>query len=148
MGKWYQGKYKLKHPEKYIGHDTPIYRSSWEARAFSYCDNNKNVLAWGSEIVVIPYFYDIDQKMHKYYTDLYMEVKDRDGVTRKYIVEIKPKDQTTTPKPPKRKTAKSMKNYRDKVLAVRKNECKWEAARQFCKKKGYQFKIITEDHLF
>jgi hypothetical protein len=149
VGKWHQGKYSLINPEKYIGTEEPTFRSAWEKKAFIYCDTNKNVLKWSSELIVIPYFYTVDQKMHRYYTDLYMETLDKNtGKVNRYIVEIKPKDQTIMPKPPKRKTQKAMKNYKNKVLMVEKNHCKWKATKQFCDKKGYIFKIITEDHLF
>jgi len=30
MGKFAQGKYKVKNPEKYVGTKEPTYRSSWE----------------------------------------------------------------------------------------------------------------------
>ena len=150
QGSWLQGTYNPINREKYIGVKNPIFRSSWEKRMFYYCDTNSNVLKWGSEIINVPYYFVLDQKTHKYYTDLYMEVRKKDGSIKKYVVEIKPSDQDyrNPPKPPKRKTTKSMKNYNNKLITLKRNECKWKAAEEFCKKRGYEFIIITEKDLF
>lgn len=149
-GGFYQDTYQVINKEKYIGTKPPFYRSSWERRFMYHCDFNKNVLRWGSEIIVIPYFFDLDGKTHRYYTDFYMEVITAKGEKKKYVIEIKPSDQTpfNIPKPPKKKTAKALKNYRNKMITIKKNDCKWKAANQFCKKHGYEFKIITEKELF
>ena len=64
----YKGKFKPKNPSKYIGDPTNIvYRSLWERRFMIYCDNEDNILSWGSEEVVIPYVSPIDNKVHRYY---------------------------------------------------------------------------------
>ena len=147
MSKFYQGYYQPKNRDKYIGNKDPYYRSGWERKSFHYFDNNKNVLKWGSEIIAIPYFSIFDQKQHRYFPDIYCKVVTRDGSIKEYILEIKPENQSVKPMQPKNKTAKAMKNYRLKMKTWQLNECKWAAAREFCAKRGYGFKVITENEL-
>jgi hypothetical protein len=97
--------------------------------------------------VVIPYFWEVDQKVHRYYPDIYMKIKNRDGEIVKYILEIKPIKDTVV-KQPKRMTEKAKQQYIDNILVVSKNKCKWEAAEKFCKEKGMIFKVLTEKELF
>ena len=59
------------------------------------------------------------------------------------IIEIKPKKQTVEPKVQKKKT----KGYIYEVYEYAKNQAKWKAAREFCKDRLWEFKIITEDEL-
>ena len=66
----YSGKYIIKHPHKYDGdHTKVVYRSMWEKYVFKWCENNDEVVSWSSEEIVIPYFYDLDNKYHRYYPD-------------------------------------------------------------------------------
>ncbi len=45
----YRGKYHPTNPKKYRGNPSQvIYRSLWERKLMVYCDNNDNVLEWGS----------------------------------------------------------------------------------------------------
>src|SRR6056297_1054383 len=117
----YRGKFTPKHPEKYVGDVKGIvYRSIWERNTFRWIDKNDSIVAWNSEEVVIPYICGTDNKLHRYYMDLWF--KTRDGKT--YIVEIKPKSQTQPPKTPKRKT----RRYIKESLSYVKNQSKWKAA--------------------
>ena len=64
-----------------------------------------NVLEWGSEEVIIPYVLPWDGRVHRYFPDFYMKVKQASGTTKKFIIEVKPKVSMSTPtKAPKRKT--------------------------------------------
>lgn len=150
-----QGWYTLKNPEKYINSNQSLtegkgvrYRSSWEERFFLFADFNRSVKKWSSEPFPIPYFNDYDQKMHRYFVDLYMEYIDKEGVTRRCLVEIKPLKETIPPKPPRKKTAKSALSFERAMKAYVTNQCKWRAAEEFCKKNGLEFRIITEEELF
>ena len=58
------------------------------------------------------------------------------------MIEIKPKRQT---KPPKKTQNKRRFIYETKTWGV--NEAKFKAAELCCKKKGWDFKILTEDHI-
>ena len=44
-----------------------------------YCDKNDNILEWASEEIAIPYRSPIDNRVHRYFPDFYMKVKERGG---------------------------------------------------------------------
>ncbi len=108
-----------------------------------YCDINAAILEWGSEEIIVPYRCPTDGRVHRYYPDFYIKVRDKQGYLKKYIIEIKPKKQTKPPDVPKRKT----KKYLTEVNTFMKNAAKWKAARNFCDDRGMDFLILTEDHL-
>ena len=140
----YKGKYKPKHPKKYKGDPTNIiYRSLWERKFMLYCDSSNNILEWCSEEISLPYRSPIDNRVHRYFPDFYIKVRESTGIIKKYIIEVKPKKQTLEPIPQKRKT----KSYIYEVYEYAKNQAKWEAAREFCKDRKWEFKIITENEL-
>jgi hypothetical protein len=140
----YKGKYQPDNPKKYKGDPTNIiYRSLWERKFMKYCDINENILEWGSEIFSFPYRSPIDNKIHKYFPDFYIKVKESNGEIKKCIIEIKPKKQTVEPIPQKRKT----KGYIYEVYEYAKNQAKWKAAKEFCKDRQWEFRVFTEDHL-
>jgi len=143
-GKYKQGVFIPKNPQKYVGKDRVcMWRSSWELKYFLFCDNNPNVLEWASESVIIPYISPLDGKVHKYYTDGVMAIKETTGIV-KYIVEIKPQSQTIAPVASKRKKAKTLL-YENQTYII--NSKKWEAAEQWCKQHGYKFLILSEKQL-
>ena len=140
----YKGKYQPTYPQKYKGNPTNIiYRSLWERKFMKYCDLNENILEWGSEEIALPYRSPLDGRIHKYFPDFYIKVKESNGQTKKYIIEIKPKKQTIEPIVQKRKT----KGYIFEVVEYAKNQAKWKAAKNFCEDRGYEFKVLTEDDL-
>jgi hypothetical protein len=141
---WKQGKYNPKNPEKYKGTLQIVYRSSWEQRVFYFIDIHPNILEWASESIIIPYLYQIDNKMHRYYIDVNFIINDKHGDQKRYIIEVKPYDQTIPPKPPKNKNSKAMMRYNTAMLTFQKNQDKWMAARAWAKKNGYIFDIWTE----
>lgn len=140
-----QGNFQPKNPHKYVGKVGDIYyRSSWEKKFMLWADSNPSVEYWNSEEIVIPYMSPVDERVHRYFTDFAVQIKHRDGVSRKYIVEIKPKAQTLPPKKGKRSTNKYLEEL--KTYAV--NQAKWKQANLFCEKNGMQFMVLTEEHLF
>ena len=140
----YKGKYQPAFPKKYKGDPTNIvYRSLWERTFMKYCDTNENILEWFSEEIAVPYRSPIDNKIHRYFPDFYIKVKESNGSIKKYIIEIKPKKQTIEPQVQKRRT----KGYIYEVYEYAKNQAKWEAAKEWCADKGYEFKVLTEDDL-
>ena len=140
----YKGKYQPSYPQKYKGNPTNIiYRSLWERRFMVYCDTNENILEWGSEELALPYRSPIDNKIHRYFPDFYIKVKESNGSIKKYLIEIKPKKQTVEPQVQKRKT----KGYIYEVYEYAKNQAKWKAAKEFCEDRQWTFKILTEDDL-
>ena len=142
--KFLQGKYKPKNPEKYKGDPTNIvYRSSWERKFLIYCDSNQNIIEYASEEIALPYRSPLDGRIHRYFPDFYIKVRESTGQIKKYIIEIKPQKQTVEPKVQKRKT----KSYIYEVTEWAKNQAKWKAAQEFCEDRGYEFKILTENEL-
>jgi len=136
----YKGKYKIKNPDKYLGNPSKVvFRSLWERNAFRWCETNPKVKLWNSEEVVVPYKYQVDKKLHRYYVDLLVQMDNKET----YLIEIKPKAQTQPPKKRSRKT----KKYINEQLTYIKNQDKWEAADQYAKHKGWKFKVWTEETL-
>lgn len=144
MAKYHKRKYKPVHPEKYRGDPTDIIcRSSWEVRFAIWCDQNPSVIEWSSETTVIPYRCPTDNRMHRYFVDFTIKVKDRGGKVKSYLIEIKPDIQTRPPAQPKKKTQR----YLQEIMTWGKNDAKWKAAREYCKDRGIEFLILTEYHL-
>jgi len=116
--------------KKYIDPSRPIiYRSSYEKKFIIWCENNPNVERWGSEVIQIPY--KIKGSNHTYNPDFYVEMSNGE----KWLVEIKPKHQTTKP----------INENSWLMNEWIKNNYKWRAAMIFCESKGIKFKILTED---
>lgn len=140
----YSGRFRPTNITKYRGdHRNIIYRSLWERKFMKYCDRNNNILEWGSEEVIIPYRSPLDNRIHRYFPDFYIKLKDRSGSLQKYIIEIKPKKQCKEPVIQRVKT----KKYVREVMEYTKNQAKWNAATTFCKDRMMEFKILTEDNL-
>ena len=134
-----------KHPEKYIGDINNITsRSSWELKFMKWADHNPSVLKWCSEEIIILYLSPVDGRQHRYFTDFAIIVDRGEGVTQKYLIEIKPEVQTLPPKRGKRTTNK----YTESLATYAVNLSKWQAATEFCKRQGMHFMILTEKHLY
>ena len=140
----YSGKYRPTKSKKYRGDATKVYyRSSWELKFMVYCDRNDKIIEWGSEEIVIPYRSPIDGKIHRYFPDFYIKVKQQNGSIKKMLIEIKPYIQTQPPKIPKKKTSK----FLNEVKTWGINQAKWKAANEFCLDRQMDFKILTEHEL-
>ena len=140
----YSGRFKPKNYKKYKGDPTNVfYRSLWERRFMVYCDNNPNILEWGSEEIIIPYKSPLDKKVHRYFPDFFIKYKNSSGKIIREIIEVKPKRHLSPPKEPKRKT----KRYLGEVNTYIINQAKYKAAEEFCKDRKLGFRILTEEHL-
>lgn len=140
-----QGFFKPKFPKKYRGDPTNIvYRSGWEKKVMENLDENINILFWSSEEIAIPYISPVDNKVHRYFVDFYVEAKGRDGSIKTMLLEVKPRAQTQEPKVQSRRT----KRYITEVVTYGINQAKWDAAQKFCDAKGWEFKLITETEIF
>ena len=140
----YKGRYTPKNPKKYKGdHHNIVYRSLWERKFMVYCDNSDNILEWGSEEIIIPYLSPWDGKLHRYFPDFYIKVRQASGNIKKFIIEVKPKKQTKPPKPVHRKTKKWLNEVRTYSI----NEAKWKSASEWCSNNDMEFKILTEEEL-
>ncbi len=140
----YKGIFKPKNPNKYKGdHTNIIYRSSWECKFMDHLDRHPDVIQWASEEFSIPYLSPLDNRVHRYFPDFWVKMKNKEGVVETVVIEIKPKSQTIPPKPKTKVTRK----YLNEVKTWGINSSKWKYAEQFCKDRKWKFQIITETEL-
>lgn len=144
-----QGFYKPVYPEKWIMPKTSItkgqgirFMSSWEKKAFTFLDFHPGIEKISSEPFGIEYLHP-DGKIHRYYPDLL--VKNKDG--KKFLVEIKPLEQTKAPKQPKHLTRNAQENFIRAYETFLVNTAKWKSAKEFCDKNNLEFLILTEKEL-
>ena len=104
-----------------------------------YLDSHSQIVKWSSEEFCIPYRSPIDRRMHRYFPDFWVEKDNGEQM----VIEVKPKQQLVPPKKPKRQT----KGYLREAYEYAKNQAKWEAADEWCKDRGYEFKVFTEKEL-
>ena len=109
-----------------------------------YCDNSTSIIEWGSEEIIIPYLSPKDGRMHRYFPDFYIKVKQADNSIKKYIIEVKPKKQCS---PPPEKPTRKTRRWYGEVKTWGINEAKWKSAIDFCNAQGMEFKIVTEKEL-
>ena len=134
----YSGRYSIKNASKYKGDIyNIIYRSLWEKVVFQWCDKNPKVKQWSSEEIIIPYYYEVDKKYHRYFVDMKIVTEDKI-----LLVEIKPEKETQPPIGEKR-----TKKYIAEGLSYIKNMNKWKAANEYAKDRGWEFQIWTEKTL-
>jgi len=127
-------------PQKYTGDPTNIImRSSWETMFANWCDKNPSIVKWSSEETIIPYRCPTDNHIHRYFVDFKITI----NTGKTYLVEVKPYKQTQIPEYPGKRT----KRYLMESLTFMKNQAKWEAATNYAKDRGWEFKIITEHEL-
>ena len=139
-----KGRYKPTYPNKYKGDPTNIiYRSSWELKFMRFCDLRDDVIEWQSEEIIIPYRHQLDGKIHRYYPDFRLKVKNKTNNIENWIIEIKPDKFTKEPRPQQRRTRKYINEVKNYAI----NTYKWDAARYFCKKRNWKFKILNEKDL-
>jgi hypothetical protein len=108
-----------------------------------YCDQTPKVLKWTSEEVVVPYISPVDNKMHRYFVDFFVEVQTKSGEKQGILIEVKPYSQCFPPKPPKKQT----RRYLSECATYAVNQAKWDAAKALCVKKGWEWKVLTEKEL-
>ena len=139
-----QGEFKPLYPKKYVGSLPIVYRGSYEMKFYSWLDLNPNVIEWTSESIAIPYISPKDNKVHRYWPDATVKLKDKNGNLHKYIVEIKPAKQTV---PPSEKNRKNPNKILYEKLTYAINLSKWKASQEMCQKMGLKFMILTEKDL-
>lgn len=134
-----KGLYTPKHPEKYIGDPNKIrFLSSWELRFMEFCDNNPNVISWGSEEFRIKYFHPIKKKVCDYIPDFIIKYKDMHENIITEVIEIKPMKQS--------QSSAKMSTYDQVQLVI--NSAKWTAAKALCDNAGIKFRVLTEQQMF
>lgn len=138
MARFNQGIFKPKNREKYFGRGFPTYRSSWELTLMNLFDSHPNVEQWASEAVQIPYMSPFDGRWHKYIPDFIAIYVDKNGKKHGEVIEVKPSTQTYP------ELAKSKKDKQAIIL----NQAKWKSAIEWCKQKGLEFRIMTEEEIY
>ena len=139
----YKGRFVPKNPKKYAGDASNIiWRSTWERKVMDWLDQSESVVYWSSEEIVIRYYNPNDNKIHRYFPDFIVKVKRKDGTVMTHVLEVKPEYQTKEPVR-KRKTQKFINEYVTYTI----NQSKWKAATEFCKDRGWEFRILTEKNL-
>jgi hypothetical protein len=162
---YHQGNYIPKYKDKVLKLNSQggiYYRSSWEVKIMTWLDNNSKITRWGAECVTIPYQLthyerngDINLKNHCYYPDFYYEIDNGNNTTKKVIAEVKPmkeylmvqKLQEMKLSVPENATLKKLKNFEYDLKMAQKNSEKWKTMIKYCDLKGWDFIIITEEHL-
>lgn len=139
MGKFAQGRFEMKYPEKYVGKKTPLARSSWEFVFMKMLDEHSGVEKWASESIQIPYRCPLTGKYTIYVPDFFIVYNDKNGGKHAEVVEVKPLSQTKL-----EHVGKSQYNQQQYV----KNMAKWEAATAWCKQQGLKFRIVNEGDIF
>lgn len=140
---YHQGKYTPMFPDKYKGDPNNIvFRSGLELKYFREFDMNPNILEWASEEFYIPYYDPLKNKVRKYFIDLYIKMKDTNGEIQKYLIEIKPYNETVLPK-----KGSNLNTFKKRAETYVINQAKWEATKLFCEKHDLKFQILTEKNI-
>jgi hypothetical protein len=139
MVKFAQGRFEMKHPEKYVGKKTPLARSSWEFVFMRMLDEHPGVQNWASESIQIPYRDPLTGKHTIYVPDFFINYVDKNGKKHAEVIEVKPQSQTL-----REKVGKSLYNQEQYI----KNLAKWEAAVAWCKQQGIKFRVVNEGDIF
>jgi hypothetical protein len=71
-------------------------------------------------------------------------IKQKDGTTRKVLIEVKPFKQT---KPPVASIKKSQKTVVYENVQYAMNMSKFDAAKKWCEKNNFLFLILTENEI-
>jgi hypothetical protein len=137
-------KWKPRNPQKYRGDHTNIWvRSSWETKVCVWLDTSPDVVSWSSEEIIIPYKDPLKGNYRRYFVDFFAQIKNKQGIVKSYLIEVKPKYQTEEPA----KKSRVTKQYINEVYTFAVNKAKWKAASEYCLDRGWEFKILTEEHL-
>lgn len=141
-----QGIYEVKNKERYLGNKNPRYLSSYELEVFKALDRNPNVIGWGAEIVIVPYYSSVKQRQARYIVDVFLHYKDgKTGDEKKLLIEIKPSKDLEKPQRTRRKKEET---FIQESLTYVTNREKWMAAYEYAKARGWEFTIWCEREIF
>lgn len=131
-------------PQKYKGNvKNIVYRSSWELAVMRRFDLDPSVLMWASEELAIPYADRVTGKVRRYFPDFLIKKRSADGTIKTIMIEVKPYSQSVPPV----KGKKTEKRFLTEVRTFANNYSKWEHAREYCRRKGWEFVVLTEREL-
>lgn len=135
---YHQGYYKPINPEKYVGNNSPYFRSSWEYKVMVMFDTNPSFINWASEALKIPYVNPFTHQRTIYIPDFLVVYVDAAGNRKTEIIEVKPAKETFL------EQAKSDKARA--IIAI--NTYKWAAAQAFAKHHNMSFRVMNEQNIF
>jgi hypothetical protein len=119
--------YKPSYPQKYIGNSNNIIcRSSWERRFCRWCDLNENIISWGSEEFCVPYKSPVDNRVHRYYPDFIIKVKEQSGEIKTYVIEVKPTKANSGTQNPEQE---QLNHIYMRCYTYVTNQAKWQCSR-------------------
>jgi len=148
LKKYTQGIFTPKHPERYCGPNINNikYRSGWEHSVLSFLDQTgrTSILHWSSESISIPYVHPLLRRVKMYVPDFFVIYVDRNSKKHAEIWEIKPSKENPFVS---KLGGQSKVAYKLKLINAI-NYAKFTAAIQYCAKRGWFFRIITEKELF
>ena len=133
-----QGFFTPLNPEKYIGSNSPKYRSGWELTVMRFCDTHPAVIGWASESLRIPYRNPFTGRNTTYYQDFLITYQDKNGNKISEVIEVKPRGQAVL----------ELARSQQEKAAVVLNMAKWEACRAWCQQHGMKFRILTEEDIY
>lgn len=136
------GHFYPKNRSKWVNPDKIIYRSGLELRYMRYFDLNPQIIKVSSEETVVPYILSLDGRIHRYFLDFEITIKDNNGNIKTYLIEIKPDKFTKKPNLPR--SGRKTKSYITQVENWIRNSDKWKAARNWAEKNNMEFLILTE----
>lgn len=141
-----EGYFRPKFPEKVMG-DTRqlIFRSSWEYVFMMVNDLDPDVVKWASENTKIEYRSPLDQRIHRYFPDFYVE-KIIDGKLKKFIIEIKPEAYLKRPVM-KSNSQKDKISYMKKLAKFAVIKAKRDAAVDFCHKRNLIYQFLGSEYV-
>lgn len=123
-----------------------VFRSSWEAQLFKWCDKNANVIEWSSEQHRIPYIHPLTRRSQIYVPDVWVRIKNDRGVIEEQIIEVKPLAETPAFALARYKeTGRKPSVYRQTMLLI--NNAKFKAAEHWCSAHGMRFILMTENEI-
>ena len=131
----YKGKFRPTFIKKYKGDPTNIvYRSLWE----NLWSVIRIQMYWSGEVKK-HYRSPVDNKIHRYF-QIFTSSQRINWSDQKYLIEVKPFKQTVEPQ---------VKRGKQKDISMKfiTNQAKWKAAREFCKDRLWEFKVLTENEL-
>ena len=133
-----QGFFTPLNPEKYIGSNSPKYRSGWELTVMRFCDTHPAVIGWASESLRIPYRNPFTGRNTTYYPDFLITYQDKNGNKISEVIEVKLRGQAVL----------ELARSQQEKAAVVLNMAKWEACRAWCQQHGMKFRILTEEDIY
>lgn len=108
-----------------------------------YLDLHSDVITWSSEEVIVPYRSPVDNRIHRYFVDMFARIKQADGSYVDLLIEVKPRSQC---QPPVKKLKKT-RRYISEAMTWSVNAAKWAAAKQYAEARGWRFVVMTEKEI-